>query len=356
MTAPKWMLYGATGYTGQLVAAEAVRRGHRPLLAGRSADKLAPLAERLGLRYVAFPVTAAHPDSIAPYLDGIDVVYHAAGSFIHTSEPMLQACLQTRTHYLDITGEYGVFEQTYRYDEAAREAGISLISGVGFDVIPSDCLVKTVADQLPHAVQLDVGVQALNRLSAGTARSFIEMMVTGGRVRRDGQLVDYPFGKGQRQLDFPNGTFTGMVIPWGDVSTGYRTTGIPNITTYKALPISLIHLTRITAPIGQRLLRNHCIRHAAGSLIDRMMRGPSAQRRKQERAYVWARVTNSDGDMREAWLETVEAYQFTALAAVDCVEAVYQHQLTGALTPAQAFGADFVLSIPGTRRYDTLPD
>ncbi len=356
MTAPNWMLYGATGYTGQLVAEEAVRRGHRPVLAGRSAEKLAPLAERLGLAFVAFAVTAADPESIAPYLDEIDVVYHAAGPFLHTSEPMLQACLQTRTHYLDITGEYAVFEQTYRYDEAAREAGICLISGVGFDVIPSDCLVKTVADQLPDAVQLDVGIQALNRLSAGTARSFIEMMATGGRVRRDGQLVDYPFGKGRRQLDFPNGTFRGMVVPWGDVSTGYRTTGIPNITTYMALPAALIHLARIIAPVGQWLVRNHTIRHAAGSLIDRMMRGPSAQHRQQERAFLWARVTNRNGDSREAWLETVEAYQFTALAAVACVEAVYQHERTGALSPARAFGADFVLSVPGTRRYDTVAD
>ena len=46
---PRWLLYGASGYTGRMIAEEAVRRGHRPVLAGRSAERVRPLAESLGL-------------------------------------------------------------------------------------------------------------------------------------------------------------------------------------------------------------------------------------------------------------------------------------------------------------------
>ncbi|MEO1644032.1 MAG: NAD(P)H-binding protein, partial [Chloroflexota bacterium] len=109
-----WMIYGATGYTGQLVVAEAVARGHRPLLAGRNPEKLATLADTYDLDFVAFQLN--DPTVIAEAIADMDVVYHAAGPFVYTSEPMIRACLATHTHYLDITGEIDVFEQTFRYD------------------------------------------------------------------------------------------------------------------------------------------------------------------------------------------------------------------------------------------------
>ncbi|MEP6985562.1 MAG: saccharopine dehydrogenase NADP-binding domain-containing protein, partial [Chloroflexota bacterium] len=97
-----WMIYGATGYTGKLVAEEAVRRGHKPLLAGRSAAKLRPLAESLGLEYAVVSLDDA--DALAKAVGSVELVYNAAGPFIFTSDRILRACLQTGVHYLDITG------------------------------------------------------------------------------------------------------------------------------------------------------------------------------------------------------------------------------------------------------------
>jgi short subunit dehydrogenase-like uncharacterized protein len=159
---PRWMLYGATGYTGQLIAAEAVRRGHRPILAGRSAEKLAPLAELHKLEYVAFSLDDLTSIARAITNGGVDLVLHAAGPFVRTAEPMLRACVVTQTNYLDITGEYPVFESTFSYGQSAQK--VAFISGVGFDVVPSDCLAAYTAAKVPNATQLEIAILTLSRI------------------------------------------------------------------------------------------------------------------------------------------------------------------------------------------------
>ena len=346
------MLYGATGFTGRLVAEEAVRRGHRPLLAGRSAEKLEPLAARLGLDYRAFSLAKTH--HITAYLEDVDLVYHAAGPFIHTSRPMLNACLRMGAHYLDITGEYFVFQHTFAHDELARRRGIALIPGVGFDVVPSDCLAAYVAGQVPGATTLQTGIRALAQTSAGTFRSLLHMLPLGNRVRRDGQLVPYPFGAGGRTIRFPDGDHYAIPVPWGDVEVAYHTTGIPDITAYLTFPRVVAWLARVLAPPGQVLLSVGAIRRGLGALGGPLFRGPSQRRRDETRSYLWARAANAKGDAAEAWMVTPEAYRFTALAAIRCVERTLESNPSGALTPAQAFGTDFALEIPGVQRYDAL--
>lgn len=358
---PDWMLYGATGYTGVLVAEEAVQRGHRPLLAGRSAEKLRPLAERLGLEWAAVALDDA--EGLAQAASRVKLVYHAAGPFIETSAAMLRACLKAGAHYLDITGEIPVYQQVFGYDAAARERGIALIPGVGFDVIPSDCLLKYVADQLPDADQLIVALDSLGtserltgRISAGTASSMLELVAhIGIAARRDGKLATLPFGYGARRFTFTTGQKTAMPIPWGDLEIGWRTTGIPNITTYLTFPPSAIELFRVAGPLLRGLLQNGGVRRFLRGQISRMLSGPDEGHRQTGRSALYAQVRNPQGETQQAWLETAEGYQFTALAAPRVVERVLAGNLRGALTPALALGADFVLDIPGTRRLDSLP-
>jgi short subunit dehydrogenase-like uncharacterized protein len=355
-----WMLYGATGYTGQLVAEEAVKRGHKPLLAGRSAAKLKSLAERLNLEYVAVALDDA--DALAKAVSRVKVVYHSAGPFVHTSDPMLKACLASGAHYLDITGEIAVFQNAFRYSEAAREKGIAIISGVGFDVIPSDCLLKYVADQLPDATHLDVALDALGaastgmNISAGTAKSILGFLpALGNLVRRDGQLTSIPFGTGARQFRFKGGERWAMPVPWGDLEVGSHTTGIPNITTYLTFPRSMIRTTRVVGGALRGLLKVGFIRGGASKLVERFLPGPSESVREAGRSFIYAQVRNAKGESRQAWLETLEGYQFTVLIAPLVIERVLDSALKGATTPALAFGADFPLSINGTTRYDSLP-
>ena len=154
MTSPRWMIYGANGYTGTLVAREAVRRGQRPVLAGRSADKVAAVARELDLPTAAFDL--ADGAAVARALEGIEAVVNAAGPFVHTVEPMIRGCLAVGASYLDITGEIPVFQTTFSFDGPAMERGVCLMSGVGFDVVPTDCMARYVAEQLPDATTLDI--------------------------------------------------------------------------------------------------------------------------------------------------------------------------------------------------------
>lgn len=345
------MIYGATGYTGQLVVAEAIRRGHRPIIAGRNPEKLEPIAEKYDLDYVAFRLD--DEKTIAEAIADVDIVYHAAGPFIHTAKPMIRAALATGTHYLDITGEIQVFEQSYRYDDAARKVGIALISGAGFDVIPSDCLGAYVAEQIVGATHLETGIFGFAGASAGTTKSLIEMLPKSWLSRRDGKLVNAPFGKESITLELPNGKNQHAISsPWGDLSASYRTTGIPNITSYVALPTALLTIAGIGYPFASFILKNAAIRSLAKDLAERFASPPDEKARTQTKSYIYARATNSAGQSASAWLTTLEPYHYTAKVAVLAVERLAELNPIGALSPVQAFGTDFTLEVEGTTRQD----
>ncbi|NWF70781.1 MAG: saccharopine dehydrogenase NADP-binding domain-containing protein [Chloroflexi bacterium] len=354
----QWMLYGATGFTGTLLAEEAARRGLRPVLAGRSKAKLEALAKRLGLDFVVFGLDDVFTATGA--VKGFDLVLHAAGPFMHTSAPMLRACLNNRAHYLDITGEISVFQHIFLHDAEARAAGIALIPGVGFDIVPSDGLALYVAQRVPGAKWLETALDALapGSFTAGTAKSMLEIVRTVGIVvRRGGQLVPIDFGAGARQMRFASGERLAVPIPWGDVETSYHATKIPNITAFMALalPRVALPLLPVTGFALRALTHSALFRQGAGSLIERVVRGPSAEALAHGRSYLYARAWDDAGDSAEAWLETREAYAFTVLAALQAVAKTLELRPVGALTPSMAFGADFVLEIDGSRRYDTLP-
>ena len=347
-----WLLYGAYGFTGALIADYAVQQGMRPVLAGRSEAKLRPLAERLGLDYRVFGL-----DNLPVLIDHIrdfDLVFHAAGPFVVTADRMMQACALSGTHYLDITGEIVVFERSIVYDEITRKNNCALISGVGFDVVPSTCLAQYVANQLPDATQLDIAIDSLTRISSGTARTAVVNGASGGWIRRKGKLVPYPLGAGAKTVQFNHRARWAMPIPWGDLVTSYRSTGIPNVITYMAFPQHIITLARFGGPIGQFLLSIGPIRSLFSGLTPLLFKGPNDQQREQFRSHLWVQATNDAGEQAQAWLETPEPYVFTALAGLQAVERTLAENPSGVLTPAQAFGPDFPLAIAGVQRFDQL--
>ncbi|HRP87435.1 MAG TPA: saccharopine dehydrogenase NADP-binding domain-containing protein, partial [Gammaproteobacteria bacterium] len=225
-----WMIYGANGYTGELIAREAVRRGRAPVLAGRSADKVAPLARELGLEHRCFELGS--PAAVREGIAGMTLVLHCAGPFSATARPMMEACIETGAHYLDITGEIAVFELAHGLDAEARRRGVLLCPGVGFDVVPTDCLAAALKAALPDATRLALGFDSRGGMSPGTARTSVEGLAQGGRVRREGRLITVPLAWRTRRIDFGDGEKLAMTIPWGDVSTAWHTTGIQDIEVY----------------------------------------------------------------------------------------------------------------------------
>jgi short subunit dehydrogenase-like uncharacterized protein len=341
-----WMIYGANGYTGELVAREAVRRGLSPVLAGRSAEAVRRLAGELGLASRAFSLDDR--GGTAAELYGVEAVLHCAGPFRHTSAPMVRACLATRAHYLDITGEIDVFEAVLARGEEARRAGVALLPGVGFDVVPSDCLAARLAAALPDASELALAFWAAGgSTSRGTLKTMIEGLPHAGAVRRNGRIVSVPIAWDAREIDFGTGRRWTMTIPWGDVSTAWHSTGIPNIRVYTAASPARIRRLKRLAPLLP-LAGWKPVKRLALSWVERRVTGPSPEQRQSGRMYLWGEVRNAAGRTVTATVETPEGYRFTAIAAVESMARVLAGKVQpGAWTPSRAFGADYVGELPG---------
>lgn len=350
-----WMIYGATGFTGKLTAEEAVKRGHSPILGGRSEAKLRPLADQLNLEYRAFSLDSVDSVSSALKSAEVELVLHIAGPFIHTSDVMIQACLAVGAHYLDITGEIEVFQNAYSYHQQALDKQIVIMPGVGFDVVPSDCLLKYIADQVQDVTHLQLAISVKGgTFSRGSLKTGIEQGASlGNVVRRDGELVKVPFASETQTLRFMSGEARVVQNVWGDVETAYRTTGVPNITTYFCYAQADERQLRFMNMIAP-LLKINFIRQWFLRQIDKYPAGPSRELQETGRINLYAKAYNTKGDSAEAWLETCEGYRFTALAGMQSVERVLDGNYLGAMTPAGAFGVDFVLDIDGTTRLDSL--
>ncbi|MGO1049176.1 saccharopine dehydrogenase family protein [Crossiella sp. CA198] len=341
-----WMVYGANGYTGTLIAELAARRGERPVLAGRAAEKVVPLAQRLGLPYRIFGLD----ERVTDHLADIDAVAHCAGPFSATAAPMVQACLDAKVHYLDITGEIDVFEQIARRSAEAEAAGIVLLPGAGFDVVPTDCLAAMLAADLPGATHLELAFAGMASASAGTLRTAVESLGQGGRARIDGKIREVSPGWRVRSVDFPGKRREVISIPWGDVSTAYRSTGIPNIVVYAALgvPAPLFRAQRYVQP----LLRTDLVRKGLTALANRVS-GPDEAARAGARSEVWGQVRDADGRTVSRTLIAPEGYELTADAVVRAVQRVRSGEVPGgAHTPSSALGASFVRSLTGVEVQD----
>jgi saccharopine dehydrogenase (NAD+, L-lysine-forming) len=334
-----WMLYGANGYTGELIADVAARRGLKPILAGRREDAVRAVAQRHGFEYRVFPLD--NPDAIAAQLDGVSAIALAAGPFSATSKPVVAACLASKTHYLDITGEIAVFEACHRRDAEARAAGIALMPGVGFDVVPTDCVAATLAARMPDAVLLELAFAGDSGFSQGTAKTMVEGLGYGGAIRKDGVIVRVPTAWRVTEIPFRDRERTCVSIPWGDVSTAYYSTGIGHIVVYTYMPKKQLRSIKMVRPL-LGALRWKPLQNMVKRRIERTVKGPSAEDRKTARSQVWGRVTGPDNRTLDATLVCLEGYRLTAETTVESVVRLLDSDLSGALTPSMAFGAGYI--------------
>lgn len=343
-----WLLYGATGYTGKLIAQEAVERGMRPVLAGRSKEKVQPLAEELDLEFRIFELNDQTPEQ----LSGIDLVLHCAGPFEKTSKPMIRACLKAGAHYLDITGEISVFEHTHSLHEEALQKNNILCSGVGFDVIPTDCTALKLKQALPDAVELALGFDSDSGISPGTMKTMVEGLGGGNTVRKDGQLTDTAIGKHQRLIDFGRGKKSAMAIPWGDVATAYYTTGIPNISAWIPTPRPAIYAARLMN-VASPLLSSEKVKQPLLRWVEQGVEGPNKEERAGSAAYIWGQAKNADGVVKTCRIRTANVYDLTVYGALEVTQRLLSGDYaSGSWTPAALFGPDLLESLPGSGRFE----
>lgn len=347
-----FLIYGSYGYTGQLILDQALRQGLRPILAGRDERKLRAQAQPYNLDYRA--VSLDESAKLDSALGEVDAVLHCAGPFVHTYRPLAEACLRTKRHYVDISGEIPGFEALAAMSSQAKEAGIMLLPGGGFDVVPSDCLAAHLKQRLPSATHFRLFLRGVGAgVSRGTAKSAIENMHRQGMIRRNGQLVQVPPAWNVREQDFGRGYVKVVSVGWGDVSTAYYSTGIPNIETYFGFPkitISALRAMRLLGP----LMYNRPVKGLLKLLINLLSPpGPNEKRRKRAFAIFIGEVTDQSGGRAASKLTTPEGYTCTALTAVEIMKRILGGSYkTGFQTAALAYGKDFIMQFNGVKRED----
>lgn len=347
---PNLLIYGANGYTGELITRYAVNRGLRPILAGRNAGAVKALAEKHALEYRIFALEEI--EKLDAALQEVEMVLHCAGPFSLTSRPMLEACLRNKKHYTDITGEIAVFEACARLDDKARKAGIMIMPGVGFDVVPSDCLALHLKNRLPSATHLSLAFYGKGGISHGTQSTMTMNIGKGGAIRKDGKITPVPAAWRSREIDLGGVKKLATTIPWGDVSTAFYSTGIPNIEVFTVIPPASLRLLKLSRWIGgilaswpiQKFLQN---RIPAG--------GPSDEQRAKGKTFLWGSVADAEGNAVESELKIPDGYTTTALTALAITERILNGEVKpGFQTPAKAYGADLILDLPDTFRNDKL--
>lgn len=346
MTPDPWLIYGANGYTGTLVAEEAIRRGHRPRLSGRNQDAIQAIAARLGT--TAAPCDLGDAAGLRTALSGCRLVLHCAGPFAETAPAMLAACLEQGVHYLDITGEIDVFAACHARSAEASKRGIVVVPGVGFDVVPTDGVAAMVKEALPDATTLVLAFEASGGLSVGTAKTSVAGLGKGGRVRRGGALVEVPAAYKTRTFTREGRPRTAMTIPWGDVFTAYVTTGIPDIEVYMATSPRTIASARRLNWI-RPLLRFGAVTRFLQRRVAASLKPPSAETRARTNCYVWGEATAADGRAARIEIETPNGYDLTVTAGLGVVERLLtaRDSRSGYMTPSQLMGSRYVLSLPG---------
>ncbi len=334
-----WMLYGANGYTGKLIIEVAKRRGRAPILAGRNRDAIERLAAEHDLDCRVFDL-----DAVSDNLEGVSAVLLAAGPFMFTSDVVAEACIAKGIHYLDITGEIGVFENLYAMDERARAAGSVLLPGVGFDVVPSDCLAASLAQQMPGAVALELALSG-GQFSKGTSKTMLAHVGDGGAIREDGEIRPVPLAYHSKTIPFHDKSRPCTTIPWGDVSTAFHSTGIQTIRVYSKADKAMVRQMKVVRYLSPLLQTAFAQKHL-GRLIDAKVAGPDASARASMKSELWGMVRDEEGHSIEGTLTTPEGYSLTAECATESVERIGTVQ-PGFQTPSRAFGASYISEFAG---------
>ncbi|MEI7581475.1 saccharopine dehydrogenase NADP-binding domain-containing protein [Runella sp.] len=339
-----FLIYGASGFTGALIVDLAVKKGLKPVITGRSEAKIQSIAEKYGLDYLVFGLT--NKDEIVKNLEKFPLVLNCAGPFTRTAKPLVEACLVSKTHYLDITGEIEVFELVKSYHKKALESKIVLMPGVGFDVVPTDCMADYLHTQLPDATHLELAFANVGgSISHGTMTTMLEGLGNTGAARENDKIVPKPIGSKGKMIDFGQLKHFTMTIPWGDVSTAHHTTGIPNIETYVGAPRFAYFFMKLQF-LFNPILRSSFIKKKLQNYVDKKITGPTESQSQKGKSFIWGKVTNTEGKTVEGRLITPEGYKLTAEASLLITQKILAlKDVAGYQTPAGLFGYGLITEI-----------
>jgi short subunit dehydrogenase-like uncharacterized protein len=344
---PRVALYGATGYTGRLVALELRDRGFDAILCGRNGGKLRRLAESIG---VDWPVRAAaidDPAALRKALTGADVVISCAGPFTFYGAPVIEAALDVGAHYVDTTGEQPYIRRVFEHlSGAARTAGCAVIPAVGFDYLPGDLIASLAARDHEPLDELTLAYAVAGfGMSRGTLRSGLEMLSTEDIEYVEGQWRTAGRQPMRETFPFPDPIGVQPVVryPGGEVVTVPRHVDVRTIryrwgsNTFAPHP-ALKSTVPLTLPLLKVLLSTP-LRDLAEAQIDRLPEGPPEDARRAAKWTIVAEARGTSGSVGRAVVSGPDMYGITAVIAVHAAELLGADGFdgAGALAPAQAF-------------------
>ena len=338
----KVLIYGATGRTGRLITAEAKAIGLDVILGGRSPRNLEALSNVLGLPWRSAPVESER--ALREALDGIAVVVNAAGPFMATAEAIVEACLDTGTDYLDVTGEIAVVRALEELDGEAQDRGITVVPAVGFSALAGDFLAAHVSEWVDDAQRLRIAISQVPRLSGGSVKTVMASARNYVLVVRDGQLARIPIGRMEREFAFnlEGDTAIGTAANLVETLAAYRSTGVRNIESYVAAGLGARMMQQIggwLAPLTSFPPVNTLLEASAELLAGSGVGANDAEVTVLVEAEdPWRRVA-------AAFLEIDDPYRFTARAAAAAAQILLQgNAAPGLRSPAEALASSRLMA------------
>jgi short subunit dehydrogenase-like uncharacterized protein len=292
------------------------------------------------------------PVALDAALRDVGVVLNVAGPFAATATPVVEACLRTGAHYLDVSGELPAIQAMHGYDSAARAAGIMIMPAVGFVVVATDCLAAHIASRMPDARHLRLALSRAKLASRGSYTTMLSLVRAGVSIRREGRLCAVPVGRLERVFDYGAGNRVSAAVSWADVFTAYHTTQIPNIDVYNEASTWVRYLYEAAA---------YCAAPLSLAPVQALLKlqarafpeGPSEAQRAAAPRVIVAEAEDRYRRRVEARLYTPDGYDFTVQSALAIAKRVMAGEFrTGFQTPAGFYGADLVLHLQGVRRED----
>ncbi|PKL83881.1 MAG: hypothetical protein CVV24_02715 [Ignavibacteriae bacterium HGW-Ignavibacteriae-3] len=338
---PLLMIYGANGYSAKLIIEELISKGIRPILAGRSETDLKQLSQLYKCEYRSFDLN--DESTVVASIEDVHTVLNCAGPFLHTAKDLMEACLISKTNYIDITGEMPVMHLAFSLERKAREKGIVFLPSAGFDIILTDCLAKRLSEKMPDATHLKLClINKGGKISRGTMLTTLEFLGESGKIRRNGKVINSKIGEFTIDFEKEGFSFRGISIPWGDVYSSYHSTGIENAEVYLAVS-GFVMMFKSVILFLLKLLKFKFIKNIVAEYIKKNMTGPTKAERDSAETFIWGRVEYAEGDMIEEIYQVKEGYTLTAEGAAICAMRILNNEIKpGTYTPSLAFGSEFL--------------
>lgn len=348
------VLFGATGYTGRLVAEELVKRGAAPVLAARGKDRLDALADDLG-GLETRTADVSQPDTVRALVEKGDVLVSTVGPFASWGDPALEAAVGAGALYLDSTGEPSFIRRVFEeFGPRAERAGTGLVTAFGYDWVPGNLAAAlALHDAGEGAVRIAIGYfltgdAGAGGMSGGTQASAAGQMLEPSYAWRGGQLVGERSAKRVGRFEVDGKSKQGVSVASSEHLTLPRLyPNLREVDAYlgwfgpasRAMQVSTAGLELVTKVPGAKSL----IAGGLGKVVKGSTGGPDAEARSKMGSHIVAIAYDSAGNaLAEARLAGVDGYSFTgAVLAWGAIRAAeHGFQGTGALGPVEAFGLD----------------